>query len=1102
MEYAAVSIAYIHSWSCCSSKRDTHYLPEYSDEYLAGGGGGHAVTMIGWDDNFPSNNFVYTPPGNGAILCKNSWGETSGTNGCFWISYYDSCLFNGIGAAYPVPETTNNYGRVYEFDPCGYVGSYNVYEEGDAAGSKTNWCANVFPAVATGVVEAVGFYSLAAGMEYELKVYNQCGEVPNSGTLVSRQCGTNSVAGYVTIKLATPVPITKRGERFAVVLKLESDATEYPIPVERWYNGYCIASSEYGESFLSGDGETWTDFKNVSFASGTENICIKAYTKAGEDGEAKPNLTLYVDQTSEAEEPDGSEAKPFHTISNALDVALDGDTIAVKAGVYRESVNAKPGVMEIRAMDDPDRTIIDGEGMRYGYDGTLNQEAVLRGFTIRNCAAYDYGAGAYYGIISHCVISNCQTISASYYWEQDRMGIIYFYCDAMGGGVYGATCENCLVVSNCAMAACYDDQITFNAFGGGAAYSTLINCTVADNTADSDHYAYGGGLYGCAVYNTIAAFNEVNGYNANCVAGENVCDMGTAVKLFADGDPRFVDRANGNYRLAAGSQCIDAGFAPALEDWGFEIDTDLAGAERFAGWEIDQGCYEYSQEVWFRDWTLYDSYAAQTNEVVICADGEWKLEVEVEERWINPLVVSGTGCTTVKVEVAVNESADYRYGTIYLYGAGADYIDWCDIVQAGKVSRGETHYGLFVGINEYQMRGCDTLQGCVSDALKLKERATKSGLWHDENTTVLTNALATTVSIHAALTNLAAKAVSGDTVFYTHSSHGGGYDSAKPSAVGICCYNNWYYDTTLAADLALFKDGVKVIVLIDACQSGGLFKTNAYSRTGREIVERMSELVCGPAFIAAADFDQNSWDGAEGGYFASALVDGWRTGMADSDGDGKLNFLELADYARARAVGNREDYVELWTEAQLWNDTLLADSLAGYVPGVWPECEVIAGDAKETEKVQDAMIGAGFSTEVATAVTNVAVYQSFMEWSAAHGVTIGELKTSATALLSAAFGAEGLLELESEDIEITDFEPSETTAGEFTLTVSFEDYEYLKSNAALLKSALGVTGTASLNEAFTTDGLVLTVTPAAEAIEVKVAAPAEATGYFFKVKVR
>lgn len=56
--------------------------------------GGHAVLLIGWDDS------------KGALLCKNSWGETGGPNddGTFWIAY--------TGHAQPMGFAMYNFGVV------------------------------------------------------------------------------------------------------------------------------------------------------------------------------------------------------------------------------------------------------------------------------------------------------------------------------------------------------------------------------------------------------------------------------------------------------------------------------------------------------------------------------------------------------------------------------------------------------------------------------------------------------------------------------------------------------------------------------------------------------------------------------------------------------------------------------------------------------------------------------------------------------------------------------------------------------------------------------------------------------------------------------
>ena len=45
----------------------------------------HDVVIIGWDDNYPQENFTTHPEGDGAFICKNSWGEEFGEDGYFLV---------------------------------------------------------------------------------------------------------------------------------------------------------------------------------------------------------------------------------------------------------------------------------------------------------------------------------------------------------------------------------------------------------------------------------------------------------------------------------------------------------------------------------------------------------------------------------------------------------------------------------------------------------------------------------------------------------------------------------------------------------------------------------------------------------------------------------------------------------------------------------------------------------------------------------------------------------------------------------------------------------------------------------------------------------
>ncbi len=54
----------------------------------------HAVSIIGWDDNYSKENFPeeIRPQKDGAYIALNSWGNYFGDNGAFYISYEDICV--------------------------------------------------------------------------------------------------------------------------------------------------------------------------------------------------------------------------------------------------------------------------------------------------------------------------------------------------------------------------------------------------------------------------------------------------------------------------------------------------------------------------------------------------------------------------------------------------------------------------------------------------------------------------------------------------------------------------------------------------------------------------------------------------------------------------------------------------------------------------------------------------------------------------------------------------------------------------------------------------------------------------------------------------
>ncbi len=278
MSYGAVSVSM--KWS----KR--HYDKNSTSYYLALGEsyeGGHCVTIVGWDDNFELTKFTPEvpsdesappqPPKNGAWLIKNSWGTEWGDSGFFWLFYSDPHIQT---PAVFIGGDKTNFTRNYQYDPLGWTN----FLLPDQDSGETSWCANIFTAhgPAEGYAEelkAFSFYAGAAGTSYRAEIRTGVdANAPGGGTLALEKEGTLVAAGYHTVNIS---PVTlKKGERFSVVLKLTTPGYLSPIPVEYPVEGYSDkATASAGESFISSDGENWTDLTDDY---PNANVCIKAFS--------------------------------------------------------------------------------------------------------------------------------------------------------------------------------------------------------------------------------------------------------------------------------------------------------------------------------------------------------------------------------------------------------------------------------------------------------------------------------------------------------------------------------------------------------------------------------------------------------------------------------------------------------------------------------------------------------------------------------------------------------------------------------------------------------------------------------------------------------
>ena len=159
MDYGAVSISY---WSDQSSNWSTQYYNSLTAAYYCPEGHttNHAVNIVGWDDDYPKENFNMELEGDGAFICTNSWGENFGDQGYFYVSYYDTNI--GVhNIVYTGIEPTDNYDNIYQSDLCGWVGQIGY-------GEDTAWFANAYKTKTKEELAAAGFYATGAGTEYKI----------------------------------------------------------------------------------------------------------------------------------------------------------------------------------------------------------------------------------------------------------------------------------------------------------------------------------------------------------------------------------------------------------------------------------------------------------------------------------------------------------------------------------------------------------------------------------------------------------------------------------------------------------------------------------------------------------------------------------------------------------------------------------------------------------------------------------------------------------------------------------------------------------------------------------------------------------------------
>ena len=218
----------------------------------------HAVTVVGYDDNYPKENFTRkvngevvegsTPPGDGALIIKNSWGalteEDKATvtydpdgnpiyqnpnanawgfedSGYFYLSYYD----HSIGNAESFDFYRQNEIKYYEFN-------YDQYDllqasEYDSFSYSEDFStANIFGAEEDEYLCQISYMTDNPLTTVHYAVYKDVEDGdPVSGVLLEEGENTHLLGGYQRIALKGEYFLAK-GQKYSVVITQKHDSDE------------------------------------------------------------------------------------------------------------------------------------------------------------------------------------------------------------------------------------------------------------------------------------------------------------------------------------------------------------------------------------------------------------------------------------------------------------------------------------------------------------------------------------------------------------------------------------------------------------------------------------------------------------------------------------------------------------------------------------------------------------------------------------------------------------------------------------------------------------------------------------------------------------
>ncbi len=289
--------------------------------------------------------------------------------------------------------------------------------------------------------------------------------------------------------------------------------------------------------------------------------------------------TIFVDGSNANCPGSGTLGDPYCTIQTAINASVNGDTIEVAPGTYVENLNLAGKSISIESRDGKLATIIDGSAAGAVVTASASETFALDGFTIRNGSASS--GGGVNCILCTVTLTNSTVSGNSAVIEGGGLFVVFGSltienstisgnsASSYGGGVssYGSTAAitNATIVGN-----------SVSGYAGGVSnYGgtvTITQCTISGNSA-----GLGGASYTIFGSTTNIKNSILWGDSPNEVVGANVSFSDIQGGHWGTGninlDPKFLDAAVDDFRLACDSPCLDVG-DPAVNVSPFDFEGD------------------------------------------------------------------------------------------------------------------------------------------------------------------------------------------------------------------------------------------------------------------------------------------------------------------------------------------------------------------------------------------------------------------------------------------------------------------------------------------------------------------------------------------------